>query len=119
MRVRIYGNKNKNLDLIPSTLQLMELDTSKRGTENRLKRFISKIRRAYDIILIDCPPTLSIFTLSAYLASDAYIIPIKPDHLSSIGIPLLRRAIQEYEEDYNKKLDFLGIVFTMVDLRTK
>jgi len=115
--VRIKDNKN-HLDLIPSTLQLMELGTSKRGTENRLKRFVSKIKKAYDIILIDCPPTLSIFTLSAYLASDAYIVPIKPDHLSSIGLPLLERAIAEYEEDHDKRLEFLGIIFTMVDLRT-
>jgi len=117
--VRILEDKSKShLDLIPSTLQLMELDTERRGAENRLKRFVSKIKSAYDVILIDCPPTMSIFTLSSYLASDAYIVPIKPDHLSSIGLPLLERAIREYDEDQDKKLDFLGIVFTMVDLRT-
>jgi len=117
--VKISENKSKGrLDLIPSTLQLMELDTERRGAENRLKRFVSKIKSAYDVILIDCPPTMSIFTLSSYLASDAYIVPIKPDHLSSIGLPLLERAIREYDEDQDKKLYFLGIIFTMVDLRT-
>lgn len=113
--IPIYENEGA-LNLIPSTLELMELDTSKRGTEHRLKRFLDNLRDAYDFIFIDCPPTLSIFTLSAYLASDAYLIPIKPDHLSSIGLPLLERAIAEYEKDFSWKIEQIGIVFTMVQL---
>lgn len=121
LKVSIWENKGK-FDLIPSTLGLIGLDISARGTENRLRRFLRKIRGAYDIILIDCPPTLSIFTLSAYLATDAILVPIKPDWLSTIGLPLLKRAIEEYESDFGEIYDLdvknLGIVFTMVDIRT-
>ena len=119
--VNVYKNPESGarLDLIPSTLQLMELDQSARGTEFRLKRFVDKVRKFYDFILIDCPPTLSIFTLSAYLASDAILVPIKPDILSTIGLPLLERAIREYEENYGVKVKQLGVIFTMVDKRTK
>jgi len=115
--VTIFQNKGK-LDLIPSTLQLMELEISTRGTERRLKNFIDQVKDAYDLILIDCPPTLSIFTLSAYLASDAVLVPIKPDWLSTIGLPLLEKVMEQYEEDHGHKISQLGIIFTMVDKRT-
>jgi len=122
IRVSIWKNKGC-LDLIPSTLALIRADISKRGTENRLRNFVRKIRDNYDLILIDCPPTLSLFTLSAYLASDALLVPVKPDWLSTIGFPLLKRAIEEYESDFGEIYDLdvhdLGIVFTMVDIRTK
>jgi chromosome partitioning protein len=111
------------LDLIPSSLSLIRLDYAKRGIENRLRNFIRKVRDDYDLILIDCPPTLSVFTLSAYLASEAILVPVRPDYLSTIGIPLLKRTIQEYNEDYQEIYDLdvknIGIVFTMVDIRTK
>jgi chromosome partitioning protein len=113
----IFSNKGR-LDLIPSTLQLMELEISPRGTEYRLKNFVDRIREAYDLIFIDCPPTLSIFTLSAYLASDSVLVPVKPDWLSTIGLPLLEKAMEQYEEDYGHKITLLGIIFTMVDKRT-
>lgn len=115
--IPILRNKG-HLDLIPSTLQLMEIEDSKRITEQRLLRFMGTIRDSYDLILIDCPPTLSIFTLSAYLASDGVLIPIKPDHLSTIGLPLLERTMREYEEDSGHYIHELGIIFTMVDIRT-
>jgi len=108
------------LDIIPSHLELMEISTSPHGTENRLKKFINEHAKSkYDFIFLDCPPTMSIFTLSAYKASDAILIPIKPDYLSSLGLPLLQRALHEYEIDSEHKAKELGIVFTMIDRRTK
>jgi chromosome partitioning protein len=122
LKIAIWENKGC-LHLIPSTLALIRLDISRRGTENRLRNFVRKVRDHYDLILIDCPPTFSIFTLSAYLASDAILVPVKPDWLSTIGLPLLKRTIEEYESDYGEIYDLdvknLGIVFTMVDIRTK
>jgi len=115
--INIYDNEGK-LDLIPSTLRLMKIQESERGEEFKLQRFLDKIKGAYDFIFIDCPPTMSIFTLSAYLASDAYLIPVKPDYLSSIGLPLLERGIKDYEERFAKRIKQIGIIFTMVDIRT-
>lgn len=102
------------LDLIPSSLKLINFETNKRGVENLLKKFLKEKCKHYDYIIIDCPPTLSLLTLSAYLASEYYLIPIKPDYLSSLGLPLLERGMKEYEELYNHTLNLLGIVFTMV-----
>ena len=103
------------LDLIPSSLKLINFETSKRGVENYLKNFINTFCTDYDYIIFDCPPTLSVLTLSAYLASSHYLIPIKPDYLSSLGLPLLERGLKEYEDIYGHKLNPLGIVFTMVN----
>lgn len=121
LKVEIWSNSKGKLDLIPSTLELIAMDYSSRGTENRLRKFLHKIRGAYDLFLIDCPPTLSIFTLSAYLATDATLIPVKPDWLSTIGLPLLERALKQYDSDFDEIYDLdvksLGIVFSMVDTR--
>jgi len=105
---------NLKLDILPSILDLMRLDAAPRGTENRLRVFLEKVRADYDYILIDCPPTASLFSYSAFLASDAYLVPVKPDPLSVLGLPLLERAMQDYEERSGQELHRLGLVFTQV-----
>ena len=113
--VRIYGNDSSgHLDLIPSRLELMEADVVARGIENRLKIFLDKIKPAYDVILIDCPPTVGLFTLSSYIVSDAYLVPVKPDYLSSVGISLIEKAFKRYAKNFPNDIKFLGTVFQMV-----
>lgn len=104
----------KTLYMLPSALELMKLDAAPRGTENRLRVFLDKVRPNFDYILIDCPPTASLFSYSAFLASDAYLVPVKPDPLSVLGLPLLQKAMQDYEERSGQELNRLGIVFTQV-----
>ena len=107
------------LDLIPSELKLMNLNYySAPGIENRLANFIATKCAGYDYVFIDCPPTISIFTASAFKASDSFIIPMKPDHLSSLGTPLLLSALEDYEENYNIKPELAGIIFTIVEKTT-
>jgi len=113
IKAKKFTNKGY-LDLIPSSLRLINFETNKRGVENLLKKFLVEKCGHYDYIIIDCPPTLSLLTLSAYLASEYYLIPIKPDYLSSLGLPLLERGLEEYEELHGHSLKNLGVVFTMV-----
>lgn len=110
-------NISERFDIIPSSLSLIEIENSERGAEHRLKNFIKNFCKHYDIIIIDCPPTLGIHTLSAFLASEYYLIPIKPDNLSSLGLPLLERALERYKDNHSHRLKSLGQVFTIVDLR--
>lgn len=105
---------NGRLDIIPSTLDLVEVQNSKRQTEAKLKAFIREKATGYDYVLIDCPPTISIFTEAAILASDKYIVPIKPDALSVLGLPLLERYIEDFTADVGMKLEQVGIIFTLV-----
>ena len=108
------GPKRGRLDLIPSTLALMEVETSQRGTERKLAAYLQEKGQQYDYVIMDCPPTISIFTQAAILASDNYLVPIKPDPLSVIGLPLLERWLDEYCNDAGITVDPVGIVFTMV-----
>ena len=108
---RVYENGNAYVDLIPSTLELMDLDTT--NAENRLKIFLNTIKDKYDFILIDCPPSMYFFTKSALIAADSYLIPVKPDHLSSFGFVLLEKAIKQLEEDTEKNLIQIATVFTL------
>ena len=108
------GANRGKLDLIPSTLALMDIETAKRNAERRLKNFLAKKAAGYDYVIIDCPPTISIFTQAAVLASDKYIVPIKPDPLSVTGLPLLESALDEYSDDAGIQLESIGLVFTLV-----
>ena len=111
---RVVAASGGHLDLIPSTLALMEIQNSQRGTENRLANFLKTKKNAYDYVLIDCPPTISIFTLAAILASEKYVVPLKPDPLSATGLPLLERWLYETMESAGITVEMVGIVFCMV-----
>jgi chromosome partitioning protein len=102
------------LSLIPSCLDLMKAEGIQWPSAGLLSRFISKVKDNYDHILIDCPPTVSFFTYSAYLASDAYVIPVKPDPLSIMGLPILSVLFGKYKMTSGKTLKEIGLVFTMV-----
>lgn len=64
------------------------------------------------MILIDCAPTESILTTAAYLSSDYLLVPVKPEYLSSIGLPLLVNSMEDFKRDYeNHELQLMGVVF--------
>ncbi|HEX7407777.1 MAG TPA: AAA family ATPase [Candidatus Binatia bacterium] len=69
------GSGHGRLDLIPSTLRLMEIENSIRGTEHRLARYLQDKAQWYDYVIIDCPPTIGIFTQAGVLASSKYLVP--------------------------------------------
>lgn len=114
--IRVFHSHTKPgvLDLVPSTLSLVEVQNSRRQTEARLKTWLKEKALHYDYVIIDCPPTISIFTEAAILASDKYIVPIKPDPLSVVGLPLLERYIQEFTEDVGMKIEQIGIILTQI-----
>lgn len=100
------------LDLIPSRLELAW--TLKNPTEksNLLPQFLAKISGNYDLILIDCAPTESILTTAAYRSSRYVIVPVKPEFLATIGLPLLARSLAEFKLAHeHHSLDMAGIIF--------
>ncbi|MER9748876.1 ParA family protein [Mesorhizobium sp. M0140] len=107
------GGKGR-LDLLPSTLDLVEIQTSPRKTEDKLKHYLKEKAAHYDYVILDCPPTISIFTEAAILASDKYVVPMRPDPLSVLGLPLLERYIHDYTADAGQKLEQIGIIFSLV-----
>lgn len=106
-----------NLNIIPGNLKLIKISMGVESTViMRLKEYIdiNNLLKNYDYIFIDCPPTQSIYTSSALLVSDYYIMPVKPDFLSSIGIDLFKAIINKHNRTSPRKVKCLGIVFTLV-----
>jgi chromosome partitioning protein len=100
------------IDLIPSSLELAWTLKNPHQKEHLLTQFLDEVRSSYDLILIDCPPTESMLTTAAYLASDSVLVPVKPEFLSTIGLPLVFKSLEEFERTYNNRtLEVLGIVF--------
>ncbi|MDM8548577.1 AAA family ATPase [Desulfobacterales bacterium HSG2] len=91
------------IDLIPSRLELSLSLKNPAQKEYLLQRYLKKVESEYDIILIDCPPTESVFTISAYLASDYILVPVRPEYLSTIGLPLLVSSMRDFREKYAKQ----------------
>jgi chromosome partitioning protein len=103
---------NSKLDLIPSRLELSRTLKNPTGKERRLAKALSKVADEYDLVIIDCAPTESILTDAAYFASRYILVPVKPEFLATIGLPLLARSIQEFKfENTDHELDLCGIVF--------
>ena len=100
------------INLIPSRLELAYSLRNPGQKEQLLQRALSKIEEGYDLIILDCAPTESLLTTAAYLASDSILVPVKPEYLSSIGLPLLVRSMEEFKEHFeDQELSLAGIVF--------
>jgi chromosome partitioning protein len=110
-RVRIRNGGK--LDVVLSRLELaFSLKTPYQQKEQELARLISGVEAEYDLVLIDCAPTESILTTAAYLASDYLLVPVKPEYLSAIGLPLLVQSMDEFKNSYpSHALQLAGVVF--------
>lgn len=110
----------REFDFIPGNLQLFKLEIAPgSGRENRLKIYLQKHSEEYDYAIIDSPPTPSVWMSSALIASDFYLIPVKPDPLSMTGTDLLQGIINEKKENYGFSSKCCGIIFTMVEKNTR
>lgn len=115
-------NIKNNLDLIPSRLELSELDTSlisRVMRETVLKRALNKVLDNYDFILLDCPPNLSIITTNALACSDYVLVPVKTDYLAYRGVELVFNSIKGIQSLTNPNIEILGIIATMYEKNIK
>lgn len=109
----------KNFDLLPGNLELYRLEMAPgEGRENRLKSYLKKIKKHYDYVVIDTPPTPSVWMTSALLASNYYLIPVKADPISLTGIDLLKSIIEEKQENFALDLSCAGLVLTLTEENT-
>jgi chromosome partitioning protein len=104
-----FGGK---IDLIPSRLELALSLKNPSHKVDLLQKALQKIESDYDLIFIDCAPTESILTTAAYLASDYILVPVRPEYLSTIGLPLLANSMEDFRQQFeDSNLELLGIVF--------
>ena len=108
----VRQSRNSCLHLIPACLELCYTLRNPTGKEQLLAKFLAKEATEYDLVLIDCPPTDSLFSTAAYHASSFVLVPVRPEYLSTIGLPLLARSIREFREQHeNSSLEVAGVLF--------
>jgi chromosome partitioning protein len=109
------------LDLIPSTIDLAgaELElVAAIARETKLRRVLDRIG-GYDVVLIDCPPSLGLLTVNGLTAAHKVLIPIQCEYYALEGLSQLLRNVELVRAGLNPTLDIGGIVLTMYDARTK
>lgn len=117
----IHKTAIENLFLIPSGSDLSgaELElVQKEDREYSLKKQLEKLKKQFDFIFIDCPPSLGLITVNSLTASDCLIIPLQCEYYSLEGLSLLLKAFQLIKENLNFDLEIGGVVLTMADFRT-
>lgn len=92
---------------------------SRPDKETILAQFLSGVRQDYDFILIDTPPSLSLLTLNALVASDSVLVPVQTEFFSLEGIVKIREAIEMIRARWNARLDILGVLANQVTARRK
>ena len=110
----------KNLDAIPSSLNLAGAEielAAQEGREARLKKALSLVREQYDYIFIDCPPSLGVLTINALCACDSVLIPIQCEYYALEGLSQLMNSVRTIKRLYNPTIGIEGVVLTMYDGR--
>ena len=110
-------NLKNNLDILCGDLNLVLVNkVSDHTFVRRIRNFIedNSLKKEYEYIIIDCPPTLTIYTDSALMASDYYLIPNRIDRYSIVGIDSLQKAVHNLIREERIDLKCIGLVYTMV-----
>ena len=101
-----------SLSLVPSRLELAWTLKNPTDKSELLPQFLAEVEKEYDLIVIDCAPTESILTSAAYRSSRYIVVPVKPEFLATIGLPLLARSLEEFRLRHkHQTLEMAGIIF--------
>jgi chromosome partitioning protein len=103
-----------NIDFAGAEMQLM----NEVAREQVLARALAPARERYDIILVDCQPSLGLLTINALAASDGVIVPLECEYFALRGVAMLKGTIDKVQERLNPRLSMVGLLGTMYDGRT-
>jgi chromosome partitioning protein len=115
----------ERLSLIPSEVDLCGVDVELARAEHHLHRVanaLAPLRDSgqFDLILVDCPPSLGILTLNAFVAADGVLVPLQCEYYALEGISMMNRVLTQLRDaGVNPRLQIFGVVMTMFDARTK
>ena len=109
------------VDIIPANMDLSGAEIELIDMENReyiLKNCLEEVKDGYDCVLIDCPPSLGLVTLTALTAADTVLVPVQCEYFALEGMEQLFHTIGLVRDRLNPGLEIEGVVFTMFDSRT-
>ena len=109
------------VDLVPATIELAtaeQLLLARTGREQILKTALAPVLTAYDVILLDCPPTLGVLTTVALTAAHGVLIPLQCETLSHRGVGQLLDTVHDVKKITNRRLAVIGVLPTLFDART-
>ncbi|MGH2898711.1 MAG: ParA family protein, partial [Solirubrobacteraceae bacterium] len=109
-------------DVIPSNLALAEAElllAGKMGRELTLRRALAKAPEQYELILIDCPPSLGLLTVNALVAADHALLSTEAQYFAMQGVEQALEVIELARDGLNPELGWLGVVFNIADMRTR
>ena len=122
----IHKTNIENLDLITSNVELSGLEVETAGDsrkafilKDRIMAYLNDSRASYDYILIDCPPSLSLLTIMALVASNSLVVPLQTEFFALEGLTQLMKTIERIKNNLNPNLTIKGILLTMYDKRNK
>ena len=122
----IHKTKIDNLDLVTSNVDLSGLEVETAGDNRRafilkdqIMAYLNDSRATYDYVLIDCPPSLSLLTIMALVASNSLVVPLQTEFFALEGLTQLMKTIDRIKNNLNTELKIKGILLTMYDKRNK
>jgi chromosome partitioning protein len=104
-----------NINLVGAELELVDVERR----EHMMAGLVDKLRREYEFIFIDCPPSLGLLTLNALVAADTVLIPVQCEYFALEGLGALLNTITMVKEELNPALEIEGVLMTMFDSRLR
>jgi chromosome partitioning protein len=111
----------RGMDLLPSNIDLSAAEiqlVSEVAREHALSRALHPVLADYDLVLVDCQPSLGMLTVNALTASDGVIVPLECEYFALRGVALLQETIEKVRDRLNPRLEIEGLLATMYDSRT-
>jgi chromosome partitioning protein len=122
---KVQKSPFERLEVIPSEVDLCGADIELARSDNHLQRVTQALRpvlesERFDVVFVDCPPSLGILTLNAFVAAHGVLVPLQCEYYALDGLSMLNRIMSQlHDNGANPRLELTGVVMTMYDSRTK
>ena len=114
-------HNTEGVDLVPANMELSGMEVALVGAMSRefvLRSYLETVKSAYDIVLIDCMPSLGMLTINALAAANSVIVPVQAQYLPAKGMTQLMKTITKVKKQINPTLTIDGVLLTLFDNRT-